>query len=378
MRHCIETTDFSQKEILDLISLAEKIIDNPEDYREICKGKKMATLFYEASTRTRMSFTAAMMDLGGNVLGFSDAQSSSVSKGETVSDTTRIVSGYVDIIAMRHSKEGAPLVASQYGSVPVINAGDGSHAHPTQTLTDLLTIMREIGRLDNLCIGLCGDLKYGRTVHSLIKAMSLFTNIKFVLISPDNLKLPKYMMDHLDSQPNLSYVESDNIRQEISKLDVLYMTRVQRERFDDLSEYERCKDYFILNKEIMSLAKEDMIVLHPLPRVNEISTDVDNDRRAAFFRQAANGKFIRMALIMTLLDMAKKEKDLSTNQPKVNDDKTSLKRFYNPITPKISKDLSISNKICKHSACITQSEELTPLEKRSNGEIVCAYCEHAL
>lgn len=377
MRHCIETTDFSQKELLDLISLAKKIIDNPDDYREVCKGKKMATLFYEASTRTRMSFTAAMMDLGGNVLGFSDAQSSSVSKGETVADTTRIVSGYVDIIAMRHSKEGAPLVASQYGSVPVINAGDGSHAHPTQTLTDLLTISREIGRLDNLTIGLCGDLKYGRTVHSLIKAMSLFSNIKFVLISPENLRLPQYMMDELYAQSNLSYIESDNISDVIGSLDVLYMTRVQRERFADLAEYERCKDYFVLNKEIMALAKDDMIVLHPLPRVNEISTDVDNDRRAAYFRQAANGKFIRMALIIRLLEMAKAEKNKNDDMDKKADNLSTYK-FYNPITPRISSELKESNKRCKHSACITQSEDLLPLEKLSNGNIVCAYCEHSL
>ena len=302
MRHLIDIMDLSVEEIDSLIAKAEDIVAHPEQYREKCRYKKLATLFFEPSTRTRLSFESAMMELGGNVLGFSEAQSSSASKGESVSDTVAVVSGYADIIAMRHPKEGAPLVASMRSDVPIINAGDGGHFHPTQTLTDLFTIKRELGRLDSLTIGLCGDLKFGRTVHSLIAAMSRYKNIKFVLISPTELKLPSYVKEqYLKHNPDVSYTQTSALESVMGELDILYMTRVQRERFFNEEDYLRLKDSYVLTPEKLKCAKSEMRVLHPLPRVNEISTAVDSDERAAYFRQAKNGKFIRMALILKLL-----------------------------------------------------------------------------
>ena len=301
MNHLIDIKDLSVEEIDNLIEVAKDIITNREKYSHKCDGKKLATLFFEPSTRTRLSFEAAMMELGGNVLGFSEASSSSVSKGETVADTIKVVGCYSDIIVMRHPKEGAPLVASMKSDVPIINAGDGGHNHPTQTLTDLLTIKCEKGRLDNLTIGLCGDLKFGRTVHSLITAMVRYPNIKFVLISPDELKIPEYIKKDVLEKNNIDYIETKDISEYMGDLDVLYMTRVQKERFFNEEDYVRLKDYYILNKEKLDLAKEDLCVMHPLPRVNEISTDVDDDPRAAYFRQACYGKFIREALILKLL-----------------------------------------------------------------------------
>lgn len=303
MRHLMNALDLSVEEINDLITLAETIIEDPTRYAEICKGKKLATCFYEPSTRTRLSFESAMMNLGGQVLGFSSADSSSAAKGESVSDTIRVISSYADICAMRHPKEGAPLVASLHSSIPVINAGDGGHNHPTQTLTDLLTIKNLKGRLDNLTIGLCGDLKFGRTVHSLIGAMVRYPNVKFVMISPEELKIPDYIRkDTLDAN-KIEYKEVNVLEDVMPELDLLYMTRVQRERFFNEEDYIRLKDSFILDRKKMKLAREDMLVLHPLPRVNEISTDVDEDPRAVYFKQAQYGVYIRMALIMTLLEL---------------------------------------------------------------------------
>ena len=301
MRHLIDIAELSVAEIDELIDIANDIIESPEKYSDKCRGKKLATLFFEPSTRTRLSFEAAMYELGGNVLGFSEANASSAAKGESVSDTIRTVSCYADIIAMRHPKEGAPLVASMVASVPVINAGDGGHNHPTQTLTDLLTIKREKGRLDDLTIGLCGDLKFGRTVHSLISAMSRHKNIKFVLISPDELRVPDYVRDGLDRAEGVSYRETASLDEELPNLDILYMTRVQRERFFNEADYIRLKDSYILTAEKMKLANENMSVLHPLPRVNEISTAIDSDPRACYFKQVYNGKIARMALILRLL-----------------------------------------------------------------------------
>lgn len=301
MRNLIDIMDLSIEEIDNLIEIAKDIIANPEKYQEKCRYKKLATLFFEPSTRTRLSFEAAMMELGGNVLGFSDAGSSSATKGESVSDTVAVVSGYADIIAMRHPKEGAPVVAALKSEIPIINAGDGGHNHPTQTLTDLLTIKMEKGRLDNLTIGLCGDLKFGRTVHSLVAAMSRYKNIKFVLISPDELKLPSYVKNNYIKKNNIEYEQTTSLDDVIDKLDIIYMTRVQRERFFNEEDYLRLKDSYILTPEKMQNAKDDMIVMHPLPRVNEISTEVDQDKRACYFKQAKYGKFIRMALILKLL-----------------------------------------------------------------------------
>jgi len=301
MRNLIDIMDLSTEEIDELIEIAKDIIAKPENYREKCRYKKLATLFFEPSTRTRLSFEAAMMELGGNVLGFSDAGSSSASKGESVSDTVAVVSGYADIIAMRHPKEGAPVVAALKSEIPIINAGDGGHNHPTQTLTDLLTIKLEKGRLDNLTIGLCGDLKFGRTVHSLVAAMSRYKNIKFVLISPEELKLPSYVKNNYIKKNNIEYEQTTSLDDVIDKLDIIYMTRVQRERFFNEEDYLRLKDSYILTPEKMKNAKDDMIVMHPLPRVNEISTEVDSDKRACYFQQAKYGKFIRMALILRLL-----------------------------------------------------------------------------
>ena len=303
MRSLINISDLSVEEIEELISVANDIIANPDKYREACKYKKLATLFFEPSTRTRLSFETAMLDLGGNVIGFSEAQSSSASKGESVADTAKVVSCYADIIAMRHSKEGAPLVASMNASIPVINAGDGGHNHPTQTLTDLLTISREKGRLDNLTIGFCGDLKFGRTVHSLIHALSRYEGIKIYLISPDELKLPSYIKHDVLEKHNMEYVQTTDLEEVLPELDILYMTRVQGERFFNEEDYLRLRDRYILTPEKLENAKEDMCILHPLPRVNEISTAIDNDKRACYFKQVLNGKFIRMALILKLLEV---------------------------------------------------------------------------
>ena len=301
MRHLIDPMDLSVEEVDHLLVLAQDIIDNKEKYSEVCKGKKLATLFFEPSTRTRLSFEAAMMELGGNVLGFSSASSSSSTKGESVGDTVKIVSCYADIIAMRHYKEGAPMLASMKSDVPIINAGDGGHNHPTQTLADLLTIKREKGRLNNMTIGFCGDLMFGRTVHSLIKAMSRYEGIKFILISPDELKLPDYIRTEVIEKNNIPYEEISSLEDAIGSLDVLYMTRVQKERFFNEADYIRLKDTYILDKSKLALARPDLSILHPLPRVNEISVEVDDDPRACYFRQALNGKYVRMALIMDLL-----------------------------------------------------------------------------
>lgn len=301
MNNLINILDLSTEEIDSLMATAMDIIENPKKYSEKCRGKKLATLFFEPSTRTRLSFEAAMYELGGNVLGFSEASSSSASKGESVADTVSVVSYYADIIAMRHPKEGAPLVASMKASVPIINAGDGGHNHPTQTLADLLTIKRELGRFDGLTIGFCGDLKFGRTVHSLISAMVRYNNVKFVMISPDELKIPDYIKNDVLYKNNIDFKETASLEEAMPELDVLYMTRVQRERFFNEADYIRLKDSYVLTKEKLSLAKKDMRILHPLPRVNEISVDVDSDQRAAYFRQACNGKYMRMALILKLL-----------------------------------------------------------------------------
>ena len=350
MRHLIDSTDLTVQETQQVLDLALDIIDNRSAYSRICEGKKLATLFYEPSTRTRLSFTSAMMELGGNVLGFSDAGTSSVSKGETVADTVRVVSAFADIIAMRHFKEGVPFTAAQYSRIPIINAGDGGHAHPTQTLTDLLSILRELGHLDNLTVGLCGDLKYGRTVHSLIKAMKRYEGTRFVLISPQELRLPDYIKNILPS----NFIEVDTLEEALPMLDVLYMTRVQQERFADKNDYERLKDSFILDAKKMTLAKENMIVLHPLPRVNEISTDVDSDPRAAYFRQVENGKFVRMALICTLLKKTDEE-------------------HPNP------RETVPASQPCTNNRCISLTE---PVDRQSyidaDGIERCAYCDHVL
>lgn len=303
MRHLISPLDFSVEELDKLLDLATDIENHPEKYSEACKGKKIATLFYEPSTRTRLSFEAAMLNLGGNVLGFSSAASSSASKGESVSDTIRMISCYADICAMRHPKEGAPLVASKKSSIPVINAGDGGHQHPTQTLTDLMTIRSLKGKLDGLTIGLCGDLKFGRTVHSLINALVRYDNIKFVLISPTELRIPDYIREEVLEANNIPYQEVTHMDEVLGGLDILYMTRVQRERFFNEEDYIRLKDTYILDKEKMSIANENMLVLHPLPRVNEISVEVDDDPRAVYFKQVQYGVYVRMALILTLLNI---------------------------------------------------------------------------
>ena len=301
MRHLLDTTDLSLCEIEEMIDLANDIISNKKKYSHICDGKKLATLFFEPSTRTRLSFEAAMYELGGNVIGFSEAASSSASKGETVEDTVRIVSNYADIIAMRHPLEGAPRVAATKTLVPIINAGDGGHAHPTQTLTDLLTIYREKGRLDNFTIGLCGDLKFGRTVHSLIKALCRYKGVRFVLIAPKELQVPDYIIHDVLEPSGALYTQVESLDAVMPDLDVLYMTRIQRERFFSQDEYLKHKDAFILDAAKLENAKSDLTIMHPLPRVNEISTDVDDDPRAKYFEQALNGKYIRMALIITLL-----------------------------------------------------------------------------
>lgn len=309
MRHLMSPLDFSTEELDKLFELAGDIEKNPEKYTNICTGKKLATCFYEPSTRTRLSFEAAMYNLGGNVLGFSDAGNSSASKGESVSDTIRMISCYADICAMRHPKEGAPMVAASKSSIPVINAGDGGHQHPTQTLTDLLTIRSLKGRLHNFTIGLCGDLKFGRTVHSLINALARYSNIKFVFISPDELRVPDYITDML-ADNNISFEEVIRLEDVMEELDLLYMTRVQRERFFNEEDYVRLKDFYILNNRKMEMAKPDMLILHPLPRVNEISIEVDHDPRAAYFKQVQYGVYVRMALILTLLELVPTERNI--------------------------------------------------------------------
>ncbi|MBQ8268342.1 MAG: aspartate carbamoyltransferase [Clostridia bacterium] len=358
MNHLLDILDLTVEEIEELISTANDIIAHPENYREACRYKKLATLFFEPSTRTRLSFEAAMMELGGKVLGFSEASSSSASKGESVADTAAIVSGYADIIAMRHPKEGAPMMATTTASVPIINAGDGGHHHPTQTLADLLTIKREKGRLENLTVGFCGDLKFGRTVHSLIAALARYTGIKFILIAPDELKLPSYVKFPHIIDKGVSYCEATSLDDVIGELDVLYMTRVQRERFLSEDEYQRLKDSYVLTTEKMAMAKKDLIVMHPLPRVNEISTAVDADPRAAYFRQAKNGKYIRMALILKLLSEA--------------DGKVwSLSDHIT--TP------TIENAICQNPRCITSTEQeirqIFKLTDQKNGIYRCIYCD---
>ena len=303
MRHLMSPLDFSVEELDQLLNLAHDIELHPEKYAHACDGKKLATLFYEPSTRTRLSFEAAMLNLGGSVLGFSSAASSSASKGESVSDTIRMISCYADICAMRHPKEGAPMVASMASSIPVINAGDGGHQHPTQTLTDLLTIRSLKGRLDHFTIGLCGDLKFGRTVHSLVRALSRYEGVNFIFISPEELKVPDYIKEDVLKANNIPYQEAERIEDVMPELDVLYMTRVQKERFFNEEDYVRLKDFYILNNQKMKLAKDDMIVMHPLPRVNEISVEVDKDPRAAYFRQVQYSVYARMALILTLLEV---------------------------------------------------------------------------
>ena len=354
MRSLISILDFSTDELAQLIATAEDIAAHPEKYRDACVHKTLATLFFEPSTRTRLSFEAAMLELGGNVLGFSEASSSSAAKGESVADTAKTVSNYANIIAMRHPKEGAPYVASRAATIPVINAGDGGHQHPTQTLADLLTIHREMGRLSNLTIGLCGDLKYGRTVHSLIEAMSRYENIRFVLISPKELMLPDYVRVGVLDKHGIPYTEVTSLEDAIPELDVLYMTRIQRERFDDQAEYERLKDSYVLTVEKMEHAKADMAVLHPLPRVNEISVKVDDDPRAAYFRQTLNGKYMRMALILKLLGEAKED----------------------PLRQAIDTDGWVYDKVCHNAKCICQNEqELPQAAKLVEGTYRCVYCE---
>lgn len=303
MKHLISPLDLSVEELDQLLDLAQDIEANPKKYAHACDGKKLATLFYEPSTRTRLSHEAAMLNLGGSVMGFSSADSSSASKGESVSDTIRVISCYADICAMRHPKEGAPIVASQYSTIPIINAGDGGHQHPTQTLTDLLTIRNLKGRLNNMTIGLCGDLKFGRTVHSLINALVRYEGIRFVLISPEELRLPEYIRQDVLDRQQIPYEEVVHLEDALPKLDILYMTRVQKERFFNEEDYVRMKDFYVLDQEKLALAPEDMYVLHPLPRVNEIAVEVDDDPRAAYFRQVQYGVYVRMALILTLLDI---------------------------------------------------------------------------
>ena len=354
MRNLIDILELSIEDIRGLIEVAEDMIANPAKYADACKGKILGTLFFEPSTRTRLSFTSAMMSLGGNVLGFSDSSSSSASKGESVADTVRMVSAYADIIAMRHPKEGAPFVASKAATVPVINAGDGGHFHPTQTLTDLLTIKRKKGSLDNLTIGLCGDLKFGRTVHSLIAAMSRYSGIKFVLISPEELKLPGYVKYEFLGDGKISYEEIDDLEKAMPQLDILYMTRIQQERFSSYDEYLRLKDSYILTPDKLECAKKDLCIMHPLPRVNEISVKVDEDPRACYFEQAKNGRYIRMALILKLLSEIDKPDTVRPGE--INEEYT-----------------------CLNPRCITSTEQELPQMSRcvdeEHGVYRCAYCD---
>ncbi len=354
MRSLISILDLSVQELDSLIVTAKDIIAHPEGYRESCKYKKLATLFFEPSTRTLLSFEAAMLELGGTVLGFSEANSSSAAKGESVADTAKTVSCYADIIAMRSPKEGAPYVASQAATIPVINAGDGGHNHPTQTLADLLTISREMGRLDHLTIGLCGDLKYGRTVHSLIEAMSRYEGIRFVLISPEELKLPGYVRENVLEKHSIPYTEVSSLEDAIPELDILYMTRIQRERFDEPAEYDRLKDSYVLDMPKLANAKPTMRVLHPLPRVNEISVKVDDDPRAAYFRQALNGKYMRMALILKLLEAA-----------------------TDPEKEAVDRSKFLYDHICTNPKCISATEQELPhiFKEAEPGVYRCLYCE---
>lgn len=356
MRSLIDITDFSVEEVDSLLKTACDISENPDKYAQACHGKKLATLFFEPSTRTRLSFEAAMLELGGNVIGFSEASSSSASKGESIADTAKMISCYADIMAMRHPKEGAPYVAARSASIPVINAGDGGHCHPTQTLADLLTIYRELGRLENITVGFCGDLKYGRTVHSLLSALCRYNNIKVVLIAPEELQLPKYVKYEVLDKHGMEYTESTSLDDAIPQLDVLYMTRIQRERFDSYDEYERLKDSYILTADKLTDAKKEMRILHPLPRVNEISVKVDEDPRAAYFRQALNGKYVRMALILKLLGEAKEGKQMPD--------------LENVVVNKLH---------CDNPRCITSTEQEIVHSFRcvnpENGIYRCIYCE---
>lgn len=356
MRSLIDITDFSVSELDELMRTACDIGEHPEKYADRCQGKKLATLFFEPSTRTRLSFEAAMLELGGSVIGFSEASSSSAAKGESVADTAKIVSCYADIIAMRHPKEGAPYVAARNASIPVINAGDGGHCHPTQTLADMLTIYREKGGFDNLTVGCCGDLKYGRTVHSLLAALSRYHNVKVVLISPEELRLPGYMKREVLEKNHMDYVETTSLEDAMPELDVLYMTRIQRERFDSLEVYDRLKDSYILTVDKLVSAKPDMRILHPLPRVNEISVAVDEDPRAAYFRQALNGKLMRMALILKLLDEAARGAQMPAEQ-----------------------DLVVDTIICDNPRCISATEQELRHKfrcvNREKGVYRCLYCE---
>lgn len=361
MRSVIDIVDLSVGEIDELIKTALDIIKHPENYSEKCKGKKLATLFFEPSTRTRLSFTAAMMELGGNVLGFSEMSSSSATKGESFADTAKVISCYADIIAIRTPNEGAAFVVSENAKIPVINAGDGGHCHPTQTLADLLTIYREKGSFNNITVGFCGDLKYGRTVHSLIGALSRYTGIKVVLISPKELKIPTYVKTEILDKNKMDYIETTDLEDNIPSLDVLYMTRIQRERFSDIDEYERLKDSYVLTVDKLKGAKPDMCILHPLPRVNEISVKVDDDKRACYFKQVENGKYMRMALILKLLEIAKEN-------PKRED------RF-------IGKDLEYNKHICSNPKCVSRTEqELDQVfikDENGNGKR-CIYCDKGI
>lgn len=353
MRSLIDIVDFTNEELDELIRTACDISEHPEKYSDACKGKKLATLFFEPSTRTRLSFEAAMLELGGTVLGFSEASSSSASKGESIADTAKVISCYADIMAMRHPKEGAPSVAAKNATIPVINAGDGGHCHPTQTLADLLTIYREKGRISDLTVGFCGDLKYGRTVHSLIAALARYQNVKIVLISPDELKIPGYVKTDMLQKSGMDYRETKSLESALPELDILYMTRIQRERFDDLDTYNRLKDSYILTPEKMKLAKADTCILHPLPRVNEISVAIDSDPRACYFKQVLNGKLMRMALILKLLA----DRSLPTTE----------------------EGIVMENLMCNNPRCITSTEQ--ELEHRfrladEKNEIYrCIYCE---
>ena len=357
MRNLLDIMDLSVKELDDLIHTALDISKDPEKYAECCKRKKLATLFFEPSTRTRLSFEAAMYELGGHVIGFSEASSSSVSKGESVADTVKVVSNYADIIAMRHPKDGAALVAIRNARVPVINAGDGGHHHPTQTLADLLTIYREKGSFEGLTIGLCGDLKYGRTVHSLVYAMSRYKGVKFVFISPKELSFPKYIITDVLDKEGIPYSETASLEDAIPELDILYMTRIQRERFEDKDEYERLKDSYVLTPEKLVTAKKDMAILHPLPRVNEISVAVDDDPRAKYFEQTLNGKYMRMALILKLLEL-----DGSKEEPK-----ESVKSIF------------LEGLKCPNNRCISKTEQELKQEfyavDESKGIYRCIYCD---
>lgn len=358
MRSVIDILDLSVEDIDELIQTACDMIDNPSKYSECCKGKKIATLFYEPSTRTRLSFESAMIELGGNAIGFADAKSSSATKGETIADTSKVVSCYVDILAMRHPLEGAPMVASLNASIPVINAGDGGHAHPTQTLADLLTIYREKGRICDFTIGFCGDLKYGRPVHSLIHALSRYTGIKIVLIAPDELALPEYIKREVIEHNSIPYVETHSLEEALPELDVLYMTRIQGERFDSVEEYERLKGSYVLDSEKLACAKPDMAILHPLPRVDEISVEVDDDPRACYFKQVFNGKNMRKALILKLLSETEVSKEKENHHFEL-----------------------LEGKDCPNSRCITKNEtgiRKLGVRSKNDGTLKCAYCESSL